>query len=156
LQKACSVLEKAILAAKGAPKRVLAALHCEAAYFYAEQFSQEPARQIKELALSHYDQSWKAFDGNIPARNQDSLGYVLIQTGETVEEIQRGLEMSTSAIRSLLQGNAADEQTRKAGEFFLKLHTDMAYKRMSELASADCDSAIRSALPFRTGEKYVA
>ena len=156
LKSACGVLEQILRAAKGVSKRVTAYFHCEAAYFYAEQYSQSPSSQLRDSALSHFTQSWVAYDGEVPARNLDSLGYVLIQTGEDMETIQRGLDMCGSAIKQLLQESSADVQTVKAGKFFLKLHTEIAYKRMWELASGDCDSAIASAPPFRIGEKHVA
>jgi hypothetical protein len=156
LKKACGVLEQAIEKAKGFSKKLTASFHCEAAYFYAEQYSQSPSGQFKASALSHFDRSWAAYGGEVPPRNKDSLGYVLIQTGEDIQTVQRGLEMCKSAVEDLLQYGSADEQTRKAGQFFLKLHTEIAYKRMSEFASRECDSAIASVPPFTAGEKHVA
>ncbi len=148
LEKACLVLERTISAAKSVSAKVLAPIYSNLAYYYAEQYSQTKSEHFRTHALQHYEKSTAAYGGSVPERDCDFLGYVLIQTGGDIGTVQRGLGMCTSAIDSLLQKSNADEHTLKAGEFFLKLHTEIAYRRIAEFASVACDSAIVTAASF--------
>jgi ppGpp synthetase/RelA/SpoT-type nucleotidyltranferase len=143
LNAACAVLERA-LTIPHCPPKVLAAIHCDLAYYYAEAFGQRGEARQKVQARQHESAARNILGSVIPPRHADSLGYVLIETSESICDIRRGLELCEGAIAMLLKGDTADEHTKKAGDYFLRLHREIAFRRIADMASADCDAALQS------------
>jgi hypothetical protein len=142
LSAACSALERALTIPRCPPK-VRAAIHCDLAYYYAEALGQRGEPQQKALARQHESAARRILGDHIPPRHADSLGYVLIETSETISDIRRGLDLCEAAIAMLLEGNTTDEYTRKAGDYFLRLHREIAFRRIADMASADCNAALQ-------------
>jgi tetratricopeptide (TPR) repeat protein len=113
----------------------LGQLHVNLAYYHAEAFAETRSQTHADAAKSHADQARKLFDVKGPDR--DSLGYVLIVTGKTVEEVEQGLNECKQAYGELTSDPTAEKTLLNLAKTFFVAHRELAYKRLSQMVAAD-------------------
>lgn len=134
LKAALRLGENALRANRGCRSIPAAKLASNVAYFFAELYGLDPKPDHARKAAEYYEQAVKLWpEGDMPAPpTKDTLGYVKIQTGESVEDVEAGLDLCRRAFEEL-QGSS---EGNVSAEFF-ELHREIAYQRLAELSRAN-------------------
>lgn len=131
LPGAILVGDKALERVRSIENVLVGHLATNVAYYYAERFGQggkvEDAEKAKELT------AWakSILTEEQGALLKDTIGYVLIETGETVEMVEEGLRLCRDAYGDI-QSNGQDGLKPPSQKFF-ELHREIAYRRLADL-----------------------
>jgi ppGpp synthetase/RelA/SpoT-type nucleotidyltranferase len=134
-------IESAIQLARQAAKQAgelapaeLGNLHVNLSFYHAEAFAETRDRAHADLAQAHADQARTILGANLTAPDHDSLGYVRIVTGTSIQDVEGGLDECRAAYAQLQSDPNAGQLLNLATKFF-EMHRELAYKRLSQMAA---------------------
>ena len=134
LHRAILVGEDALKCVRNVDSALVGHLATNVAYYYAERFGQggnaEDAEKAKELTA--WAQSILTEEQG--ALLKDTIGYVRIETGETVEMVEEGLKLCREAYDDI-QTNGKNGLKPPSQQFF-ELHREIAYRRLADLTQS--------------------
>jgi hypothetical protein len=125
--------EQAVRRASRLKSPALGSLHVNLAYYCAESHSETMDKDHARRAQEHARAARKIFGKALTSADRDSLGYVQIATAISIAEIEAGLAECKAAFQDI-SANGSEPEKQLAAKFF-EIHQELAYKRLSQMAS---------------------
>lgn len=135
VRSAIQFAEQAVERGRTLKSGELGQLHVNLAYYYAESFGETRDREHARLAESHAAQARNIFGAKLAGPDRDSLGYVRIATGASIQDIEQGLAECKAAFEENKKAYKADKPLLQLATKFFEMHRELAYKRLSQLVS---------------------
>ena len=107
------------------------------AYFAAVMYGVTGDDSFRNLASTNVDLARKLFGTQLSSKDKDTFGYVLIEIGQTVEEVEEGLALCRSAHAEIASSSNFSEKLKAVSQRFFELHREIAYARLSMLCSRE-------------------
>ena len=108
------------------------------AYFFAEWFAMQPNAEYAVAATQLIDRAAQFLPSEMHPRIRDTAGFVLIQTGSTPEEVEKGLTFCRESHEALMASD--DEDMKGSSRQFFELHREIAYQRLADLTRSPTEN----------------
>lgn len=140
LKGAVRVGEEALRRFDSTQNLLVGQLTTNVAYFYAEWFALDGKTEHAAKAAHLANRAETLMMSHKAPLLKDTVGFVLIQTAQSVEDIERGLALCRQSHADIQ--NSSNETLKPTSQQFFELHREIAYQRLAELTqSAEEDVA---------------